>query len=61
MPPMLAVPSLLPRVFLNGAVGGRGSPPPPMAAVFGLFTPAISAADPREIFRLELFNPLMLF
>jgi hypothetical protein len=40
-------------LFLN-AVGGLGSPPPPIAAVLGLPPPAKKPAEPNEILRLEL-------
>jgi len=57
--PGTAPPNLLPKLFLK-AVGGRGNPPATKAAVLGLLEPTIIAADPKEIFLLELLIPLKL-
>jgi hypothetical protein len=60
-PAMTPPPILLPNPYLLKAVGGLGSPPPPIAAVLGLFpTPMSMADEPSEIFLREFVRPLML-
>ena len=59
VPGTTPAPPNLPTPFLK-AVGGLGKPPATMAAVLGRLEPTIMAAEPSEIFRLELFMPLRL-